>query len=108
MTVQQWRRKPQDQEEVTSVALYVPGQVPVDLLTVAHMADRKAELAEVVFPSGPVLLVRWTNYPDDRGPQIEYLTVEPGSYLGYSSTYDSLYETDAGNLAKFYDEVTKP
>ena len=79
MSVQRYRRKPkQEDREDQFAARYEPGQPLDDLTAVARMADRRAELAEAVFPSGPVLVVRWERVPDDHPSEIEYETVEPG------------------------------
>jgi hypothetical protein len=101
--VRRYRRKPvsaEDQQDQFA-ARYEPGAPLDDLLAVARMAD--GELAEVVFPScGPVLLARLWRFHDEA-PRIEYVTVEPGHYLAYSSCGLSLYESDDGNWGQFYD-----
>lgn len=51
MTVQRYRRKPkQEDREDQYAARYEPGADLVDLMTVARMADSRAELAEVTIP----------------------------------------------------------
>ena len=106
MSIQRYRRKPDPGDREDQVAArYEPGMPLNDLLAVARKADADAELAEVVFPSGTVLLVRWERVPDDHPSEIEYETVEPGEYLAHSSGRDSLYGADEANWRQFYDLV---
>jgi hypothetical protein len=108
MTVQRYRPKPKraDREDQYA-ARYEPGQPLDDLITVARMADDKAELAEVTFPSGPVLLVRYLAASDDYPAKVTYETVEPGQDLAYSSGNDFLYDSTDANWRQFYDLVTE-
>ena len=104
--IQRYRRKPEPSaREDQFAAKYEPGQPLDDLAAVARMADHRAELAEVTFPSGTVLLVRWTRVPDDRPSEVEYETVEAGHYLAYSPGNDFLYDTSSADWRQFYDLV---
>lgn len=106
MSVQRYRRKPEPgTREDQFAARYEPGRPLGDLTRVARMADRRAELAEAAFRSGPVLVVRYERAYDDHPSRIEYETVEPGHYLAYSAGNDFLYDTDDGALRRFYDLV---
>jgi hypothetical protein len=103
MSIQRYRRKPERASREDQVAArYEPGGPLDDLLTVARMADRHAELAEAAFPSGAVLVVRYERFHDD---QIEYETVEPGKYLACSSGEGFLYDSDDADWRQFYDLV---
>jgi hypothetical protein len=107
VTVQRYRRKPvREVREEQYAARYEPGKPLSDLEAVARMADRKAELAEAVLPSGPVLVVRYERFHDDHPSKIEYEVIEPGHYLAYSPGNDFLYDTDEGEWRQFYDLVT--
>lgn len=104
--IQRYRRKPKQEDREDQVAArYEPGAPLDDLLAVARMADRNAELAEVAFPSGTVLLVRWTSIPDDHAPEAEYEHVEAGHYLAYSPGNDFLYDTTDADWRQFYDRL---
>jgi hypothetical protein len=107
VTIDRYRRKPKMVDREDQVATrYEPGGSLDDLLAVARMADRCAEMAEVMFPSyGPVLLVRWTRVPDDRPSEPEYEHVEAGHYLVYSPGGGFLYESDDADWRQFYDLV---
>ncbi len=106
MAVQRYRRKPQeDLRGDQYAARYEPGQPLGDLTAVARMADSDAELAEVTFPSGPVLVVRYERFDDDHPPRIEYKTVEPGRYLAHDPGEGFLYESADGNWQQWYDLV---
>lgn len=104
--IQRYRRKPRPADSDEQLAArYEPGQ-PLDaLLAVARMADSDAELAEVTFPSGTVLLVRWTRIPDDHAPEVEYEQVEAGHYLAFSRSGWHLYVSDEADWRQFYDLV---
>jgi hypothetical protein len=104
MSVRRYRRKPDPvSREDSFAARYEPGQPLNDLTAVARMADSRAELAEVTFPSGPVLVVRYKRSYDDHPSRIEYETVEPGRHLAYSSGHDFLYDADDEEWQRFYD-----
>jgi hypothetical protein len=106
MTVQRYRRKPvREVREEQYAARYEPGAPLDDLLAVARMADRKAELAEAALSSGPVLVARYERFHDDRPSKIEYEVIEPGHYLAYSPGNDFLYGTDEDEWRQFYDLV---
>ena len=106
MTVQRYRRKPEPGgRDDQFAACYQPGQPLGDLTAVARMADPRAELAEVAFPSRTVLVVRWLRIPDDHPSRNEYEVIEAGKYLAYSPGNDHLYETGEGNWRQFYDLV---
>jgi len=106
MTVQRFRRKPrQEDREDQFAARYEPGANLIDLMTVAGMADSRAELAEVTFSSGRVLVVRYERFHDDHPSETEYETVESGHYLAFSSGGYSLYESDDADWRQFYDLV---
>ncbi len=106
MSIQRYRPKPkQDDREVQVAARYEPGAPLDDLLAVARMADRRAELAEVRFPDRTVLLVRYERSYDDGPPKTEYETIEAGKYLAYSPGNDFLYDTDEAGWRQFYDLV---
>lgn len=107
MTIQRYRRKPTPNVGEDQVAArYEPGAPLDDLLAVARMADSRAELAEVAFPSGTVLIVRWTRVPDGHPSEVEYEHVEPGDYLVFSRGGWHLYDSDEANWRQFYDLVT--
>jgi hypothetical protein len=104
--VQHYRRKPEPgSHDDQVVARYEPGRPLDDLAAVARRADGNAELGEIAFPSGPVLVVRWKRIPDDHPPEIEYETIEPGRYLAYSPGSDFLYDTSEADLRRWYDQV---
>lgn len=103
MTVQHYFKKPEQKKEDLLVAKYEPGQPLDDLKTVAELTDYEAELTEVHFPSGPVLLVRYTSVPDNYPAHIDYKTVEAGDYLAYSRSGDFLFDTTDANLRYWYD-----
>jgi hypothetical protein len=104
MSVKRYRRKPERASLDEQVAArYEPGASLDDLLAVARMADRHAELAEVRFPGPAVLLVRWRSVPDDHPSEIKYETVEAGHYLAYSTGEGFLYDSDDADWRQFYD-----
>ena len=103
MSIQRYRRKPDNDRETQVAARYEPGTPLDDLLAVARMAD--GELAEVMFPSGPALLARFERIYDERPSRIEYAAVEPGKYLAYSPGEGFLYEASEANWRQFYDLV---
>lgn len=106
MSVQRYRRKPDPvSREDQFAAKYEPGQPLTDLEMVARMADSHAELAEVAFPSGQVLIVRYARYDDDHPPKTAFEAIKPGHYLAYSRANYFLYDTDDGDLRQFYDLV---
>jgi hypothetical protein len=107
MTVQRFRRKPvQEDREDQFAARYQPGQ-PLDCLrAVARMAGDEAEVTEVTFPSGERVLLAWFLRYDDHRAGPDYVTVEAGSYLAYSSGRESLYASGDANWRQFYDLVT--
>jgi len=109
MTVQRYRRKPeQEDREDNFAARYEVGKPLDDLRAVARMAGDEAEVTEVVFPSGKrVLLAWWLRYADLKPPEPDYATVEAGNYLAYSSRNSFLYEADDGDWRQFYDRVTE-
>lgn len=112
MSIRRFRRRPDtaDRERLQVAAKYVPGDSGSldDCLTVARMADHRAEVAEVTFPSAAVLLIRYLNVPDEHPARIEFETVEDGHYLVYSQGNDYLYVTRESEWRQFYDEVTEP
>ena len=105
MTIQRYRRKPeQGDRDEQAAARYLPGMPLDDLLAVARMAD--GELAEVMFPSyGPVMLARYRRHYGEHPSRIEYLAVEAGKYLAYDPGEDFLYEADEANWRQWYDLV---
>ena len=105
MSIHRYRRKPKPdiREDEQVAARYEPGTPLDDLLAVARMAD--GELAEVTFPSGPVLLARFERFYDEHPSEIEYVAVEPGKYLAYSPGEGFLYDTDEADWRQFYDLV---
>jgi hypothetical protein len=108
VSVQRYRPKPERTTgEDQFAARYEPGRPLDDLIAVARMADDKAELAEVTFPSGPVLAVRWTRIPDDHPSEVDYEMIEPGKYLAYSTGNDFLYDSTDTNWRQFYDLVAE-
>jgi hypothetical protein len=109
MAVERYRRKPRSVQthEDQYAARYNPGENKLDLWIVAKMCDRNAELIEVPFPSGPILLVRYLKYNDDHPSTIEYQAVEPGQYLAYSEGNDFLYDTDEKEWPRWYDRVSE-
>ena len=101
--IQRYRRKPKPPDErVLAVARYQPGAPLDDLVAVARMHDRHAQLAEVRFAAVKVLVVRYTHYRDEGPSEIQYEHVEPGDYLAYS---DFLFDTDDADLRQWYDLV---
>jgi hypothetical protein len=104
VTVQRYRRKPvREVREEQCAARYNPGLLLDDLRAVAREAD--GELAEAAFPSGHVLVARFTRTYDDHPPRIEYVTVEAGHYLAYDPAEGFLYEADEADWRQFYDLV---
>lgn len=103
MIVQRYVKKLERKKDELLVTKYEPGQPLNDLQTVADHADHHAELAEVRFPSGPVLLVRYTRVPDNHPAHIDYETVEAGDYLAYSHSGDFLFDTTFSDLQYWYD-----
>lgn len=103
--IRRYRRKPRPvYEEEASVVKYEPGQ-PLDaLIKVARMYDDDAELAEAVLPSGPVLLVRYTNMEGDRSFR-DWKVIEPGGYLAFGNC---LFDTTEDQLQYWYELVTQP
>jgi hypothetical protein len=103
MTIRRYNRKPDPRREGgLCVARYEPGQPLDDLLAVARMACRRAEVAEAVLPSGPVLVVKWTSSSrEDQEPEFD--VVRGGLYLSYSEGYDSLVENDDADLRQWYE-----
>jgi len=108
MGVLHYNRKPTTSSETITVAKYEPGQPLAALAEVARMAYTGSELAEVTFPSGPVLVVRWMDIPDDHPSTVKYETVEPGDYLAYSAGSGFLYDTDDADLQAFYEQAAAP
>jgi hypothetical protein len=104
----QYRRKPEPeklQKAALHVAKYEPGK-PLDALqAVARMSGRDVEVAEAAMPSGPVLVVRWWRSSDCGAPTLEWEVVEPGDYLTYSTTYDSLGSADDAELQHWYEPI---
>ena len=108
MSVQRYRRKPERNDRGDQFAArFDPDQPLDDLREVACMADRCAELATAMFPSGPLLVVRWTRVPDYHPAEVEYVTVEPGQFLAYSTGSDFLYDSDEADWRQFYDLVSE-
>lgn len=106
MTIWRYRLRPDPRGQNDQyAACYQPGQPLGDLATVARMADPRAELAEVTFPSRTVLVVRWLDIPDDHPSQNEYEVIEAGKYLAYSPGSGHLYDADEANWRQFYDQV---
>jgi hypothetical protein len=106
--VQQFRRKPTKADREDQVAArYIPGEPLTDLLSVARMAHLSAELAEVEFKSGTVLLVRYLDVPDDHPAEWKFEVVQAGDWLAYSPGNDMLYDSDEAEWAQFYDEVPR-
>jgi hypothetical protein len=107
MTVQRYRRKPrQEDREDQFAARYEPAQPLDDLRAVARMAGDDAEVTEVTFPSGKRVLLAWfTRYDDHHPARLDYVTVEAGNYLSFSSGGYSLYESDDADWRQFYDLV---
>ena len=105
MSVQQYRRKPQQpRNEEVFAARYESGQPLDDLLSVACMAGTEAEVTEVTFPSGRRILLAWhLDIPDDHPSKPRYVEVEPGDYLAYSRSNELLYDTDDDDLRHFYE-----
>ena len=100
--VMHYQRKPVPARSDTVIAArYVPGQPLGSLSEVAARYDDDAELAEVTLPSGPVLLVRYTNMEGDRLFRA-WIVVEPGGYLACGGT---LHETSEADLRQWYDPV---
>jgi len=108
MSVLRYRRKPEPgTREDQFAARYTPGQPLDDLRAVARMAGGEAEVTEVVFPSGKRVLLAWYLRYDDHHPaEPDYVTVEAGDYLAYSSGHDHLYAADDADWRQFYDLVT--
>lgn len=104
--VVKFRRKPDPAEKADQVAAkWEPGGDLAALLWVARRADLDAELAEVAFPSGMVLVVRYTDYPDDGPRQIRFIEVQPGHWLAWSQDSDFLYDTTDHGWEQFYDRI---
>jgi hypothetical protein len=111
-SVKRYRRKPdrsdRDDRDEQSAARYDPGRSLDGVMAVARMADSyrvDAELAEVMLPSGPVLLVRYERAHDEHPSEIDYEVVEPGQWLAWSPGNGFLYATDDANWRQFYDLV---
>jgi hypothetical protein len=104
--VKRFRRKPMKADADTGliVAQYVPGRALDDLRAVAAHAFQ-GEVAECLLPSGPVLVARYTDVPDDHPAQSAYAEVAPGEWLYYSETYELLGNDTTQGIAQFYDEV---
>jgi len=103
--VQRYRRKPEKRtDDSLSVVKYEPGEPLDDLLHVAQMASKHAELAEVPLPSGTVLLVRHVVWRHDE-PFTEWEVVEAGRYLAYGHGTDSLFDTDDAALRQWYERA---
>lgn len=107
MTIQRFRRKPKppDDDDQTVAARYVPGESLDDLLAVARMKDSHAEVAEVQFSVGSVLVARFVDVPDSRPMCTEYETVSPGDFLAFSIPDRFLYDADDANWRQFYEEM---
>lgn len=106
MAIERYRKKRDVRPEPDQYAArYTPGEPLGDIHTVARMCDRDAEAVEVVFRTGPVLLVRYQAYHDDRASTVEYQAVEPGQYLAYSGDHDFLYDTTDADWRHWYDRV---
>lgn len=107
MSIQRYRRKPQPNNHETQLAVrYEPGEPLDDLIAVARESDSDAELAEVRFPSGKVVLViSYRRSYDEHPSRIEYLVIEAGKYLGYSLSESFLYDSTEANWRQFYDLV---
>ena len=110
--VRRFRRKPLPPRETSvTAARYEPGKPLDGLMRVAAMADdgrHDAEMAEVILPSGPVLLVRTRRYPSEGLSETAWEVIEPGGYLAFSGTsdYSPLSGTDEAELQRWYEEVT--
>jgi hypothetical protein len=105
VTVARFRRKPRaGDDDVQYAAQYLPGADLGALAEVAAMASGKAELREVRFGVGTVLLVRYVRFDDDHPARIDYETVEPGDWLAWSGE-GFLYDASDGNWAQFYDRL---
>lgn len=106
MAIERYRKKRDVRPEPDQYAArYTPGAPLDDLFGVAKMCDRDAEILEVPFRSGTVLLVRYRAYHDDYPSTIEYQAVEVGQWLAYSQDYDNLYDTTDADWRRWYDRV---
>jgi hypothetical protein len=102
--VRRWQRKPGPEDLSACVtARYEPG-LPLDALrSVAGLTDPHAEIAEVTFPSGKILLAfTWTEITDSGESHERGDFVRPGKYLAHGTSYGHLYVTDDENLNQFY------
>jgi hypothetical protein len=98
--VRRYRRKPTPpREEDVIAARYEPGQPLGALAEVAREYDPDAELAEAVFPSGPVLVVGYYNMEGERCFR-EWKVIEPGGYLACGGF---LFDTSEAGLRQWYD-----
>jgi hypothetical protein len=106
MSISRWRKKPRaGDDDDQFAARYTPGATLDPLLEVARMADDNAEVQEVHFTGGPVLLVRYLCFHDDHPAEIDYETVEPGKWLACSGPYGFLYDATDGDWRQWYDKV---
>ena len=107
MPIQRYVRRPipaGSEEELA--ARYTPGEPLDDLRTIARMIGAESEVAEVVFPSGKRVLLAWyMNYPETHPAEPDYVTVEAGEYLAFSTRSFHLYASDDANWQQFYDLV---
>ncbi len=99
-----FRRKPErapDEDQLA--ARYEPGEHLGDLLKVARETyPGNAQLGICPMPSGPLLVVRYTESFDAHPPRIAYIVVEPGSWLAYDPGEGFLYQATDAEWEQFY------
>ena len=105
--IRRFRRKPETRSaDPFEVVEFTPGMdhAPIYALAKANGVPG-VEVAEIALPTGPLLVVRWINIPDEHPSHEDFETVRPGEFVAYNDLTAGLMTTDAEDLAQWYDEV---